>query len=267
MRTVDKALGLLKYFSVETPEWGLSGLARAARMDKATTLRMLQVMTRHGFLAQDPATRRFRLGVAPLNLARVREATNPLTSIIEPVMERVMSLTNETTHVSTGIGATIIPIGVLEPQRSTRVFVDPSIELPIHASASGLAYLAFCEPSVLATVLEDSDFEEFTDVTPMSEAELMPQIEATRARGFCIADKTYDEEVVGVAAPFFDQSGFAHGTIAVATPSYRMTEKVLARTADAVVAGALEITRGIGAEPTEAYLNAIGDKQNVGAAA
>ncbi|MEM7427093.1 MAG: IclR family transcriptional regulator [Pseudomonadota bacterium] len=267
MRTVDRALGLLKYFTVDSPEWGLSDLARAARMDKATTLRMLQVMTRHGFLAQDAATRRFRLGIAPLNLARVREATNPLTSVIEPVMDAIMTATNETTHASTGIGTTVVPIGVSEPQRSTRVFVDPSLELPIHAAASGLAYLAFGEPSVLEAVLADPDFEEFTDDTPLSRADVMPHIEEARRHGFSVADKTYDDEVVGVAAPFFDQSGYAQGTIAVATPTYRMSEDKLRETAQAVVDGALEITRGIGAEPSQDYLKAIGRTQTAGAVA
>ncbi len=267
MRTVDKALRLLKYFSIQCPEWGLSDLARAARMDKATTLRMLQVMTRHGFLAQDATSRRFRLGVAPLKLAKVREATNPLSSVIEPVMARIMNATNETTHVSTGIGVTVVPIGVAEPQRSTRVFVDPSIELPIHAAASGIAYLAFGDPDVLNSVLADGDFEEFTDETPMSGAALMSRVTKARQEGFSVADQTYDEEVVGIAAPFFDGSGFAQGTIAVASPTYRMNDEKLVQTANAVLNGALEISRGIGAEPSEEFLRVVGDLTKLGEAA
>ena len=130
MRTVDKALNLLKYFSIENPEWGLSDLARTAGMDKATTLRMLQVLSRHGFLAQNSRTRRFALGVAPLNLAKVREATNPLSSVVDPVLHKIMERTQETAHASLGSVREIVPVGISEPQRNTRVFVDPARPLP-----------------------------------------------------------------------------------------------------------------------------------------
>lgn len=267
MRTVDKALNLLKYFSIENPEWGLSDLARTAGMDKATTLRMLQVLSRHGFLAQNSRTRRFALGVAPLNLAKVREATNPLSSVVDPVLHKIMEHTQETAHASLGSGREIVPVGISEPQRNTRVFVDPARSLPLHAAASGFAYLAFCEPGILASVLKASRFECFTGMTPETTEDLKPLIERTRRDGYGVADNTYDPEVVGVAAPFFDQSGFAIGTIAVASLSYRMTTESLLETADVVIDGALEITRGLGAEPNEAYLSAIGDRQHLGEAA
>ena len=267
MRTVDKALNLLKFFTLENPEWGLSELARAAGMDKATTLRMLQVLTKHGFLAQNPGNRRFGLGVTPANLAKVREATNPLASVVEPIMHRVMELTQETAHASVGSATEIIPIGVAEPPRNTRVFVDPALALPIHAAASGFAYLAFCEPGILRRVMKAKVFETYTDMTPRNPDALKLLIERTRRDGYGVADNTYDAEVVGIAAPFFDPSGFAIGTIAVASLSYRMTTETLRETAQVVIDGALDITRGLGAEPSEAYLGAIGDRQNLGAAA
>ncbi|RUW90138.1 IclR family transcriptional regulator, partial [Mesorhizobium sp. M8A.F.Ca.ET.059.01.1.1] len=40
MKSVDRALYLLSYFTVQEPEWGLSDLARKSKVDKATTLRI-----------------------------------------------------------------------------------------------------------------------------------------------------------------------------------------------------------------------------------
>lgn len=57
MGTVDKALSLLRFFSPQIPELGLSELTRQSGFDKATTLRCLTALERNGFVEQDVNTR------------------------------------------------------------------------------------------------------------------------------------------------------------------------------------------------------------------
>jgi len=83
MRTVDKAMNLLNYFSTEKPEYGLSELAREAGLDKATTLRIMVSLARHGFIEQHPETKKYRLGNSVLRLARIREATG--ADLVQPL--------------------------------------------------------------------------------------------------------------------------------------------------------------------------------------
>ena len=73
MNSVDRALGLLRHFSVQTPEYGLSALARVSGNDKTTTLRCLTALERNGIVEQHPETKKYRIGFAPLHLSRIRE--------------------------------------------------------------------------------------------------------------------------------------------------------------------------------------------------
>ena len=100
MKTVDKALGVLDQFSLENREIGLSELARMASLDKAATRRLLVAMAKHGFIEQSAETRKYRLGHGFLRLARIREATVPVSRIAQEVTDWLVGETNETAHVS-----------------------------------------------------------------------------------------------------------------------------------------------------------------------
>src|SRR3712207_2883869 len=70
VKILDKALRILQLFGQDQTEWGVAALARETDMPKTTVYRILRVLQQHGFLAQDPDTRRFRLGLGILALGR-----------------------------------------------------------------------------------------------------------------------------------------------------------------------------------------------------
>lgn len=256
MRTVDKALNLLDYFTIDQPEHGLSELSRTAGIDKATTLRMLTSLARHGFVEQHPESKKYRLGKTVLKLARIREASFPITSIIQPVLDRLAQETGETAHASLASGPTLLTVGVAEPQRTTRVHVDASEALPYHATASGVATLAFASPEMADKVLKARDFSVHTPDTITSAEALGTHVAEARERGFATAVGSYEADVVGTAAPIFDWSGHANGAIAVAAIAARMTPESQTMIARAVIEAAIEVTRAMGAEPSPEFLTA-----------
>ena len=244
--TVDTALKLLNYFSVETPEFGLSDLARAAEADKATVLRILNSFAAHGYVEQDPESKKFRLGPAILHLARIRENTVPLTSIIQPVLNRLAETTGETAHASLPDGNALVTIAIAVPYRSTRVFVDPAQRLPFHATASGVIYLSAAEPESAARILAEMKLSRHTELTTTTATELNSKIEAARKSGIAYADRTFETDTIGVAAAFLDSTGFARGTIAVAAVAARNKADSLEAISAEVRKSAAEVTRLLG---------------------
>ena len=172
MQTVDKAMTLLAFFSPAEPEIGLSELARLASFDKAATRRFLVALAKHGFIEQNGENRKYRLGSAFLRFARIREASLPFTSIVQPVLEKLAAETGETAHASLLAGDSLSTIGIAVPQRATRVYIDPSQPLPLHATASGLACLAFGDPQWTAAMLGKGKLPRHTARTTTSLKEI-----------------------------------------------------------------------------------------------
>lgn len=248
MKSVDRALYLLWFFTVQQPEWGLSELARRAKLDKATTLRILVALIRNRFVEQHPVTKKYRLGIAVLRLARVREESFPLIELIRPVLDKICEEMEETAHASLATEEAMITVAVTEPKRSTRVWVNPSQLLPFHATASGLAYIAFTYPEKREALLDSGELVRFTDTT-VSHSDLRQHIETVHERGYAFALGSFEAESSGVASPIFSSDGFAFGAVAIAGVASRMDAKQQRKAARLVVNASIEISRAIGSEP------------------
>lgn len=245
MRTVEKALRLLDFFTDKVRELGLSDLARLSGIDKATVLRMLGDMAEVGLVEQNPENRRWRLGAGILRLARLREASQPVTSVLTPIMERLAAETGETAHVSLVSGRDLANIGVVEPPRANRVHIEPGLTLPLHATASGLCFIAFARAEQRERVLARK-LPAITGTTPITREALAELVARAAARGYAVADQTFEAEVYGIAVPIFGPDGFARGALAVATPASRVTAEHERGILAALVPAANEATQGLG---------------------
>lgn len=248
MKTVTKALGLLDFFSPEEPEFGLTALARRAGLDKATTLRLLRAMKERGFIEQDPRTRRYRLGASLLRLARMRVATVPGVEAAAPILQRLAEDTGQTAHMALAAGNSLTVVlvahGGPDPAAGARRPVTLGQKLPLHATASGIAYLAFAPKGALKEAVRPA-LERFTDMTPTDPDDVRRLVETARSGGVGSVDRGFAPDLVELAAPLFDGTGHARGAIAVVTPlsqtSLNTRRDQSARLIDAALACATEL--------------------------
>lgn len=246
MSTVDKALALLRHFSLESKELGLSELARMAGHDKTTTLRCLTALERNGFVEQDAVSRKYRLGLAPINLARIREHSFPVQSVLSRYTDMLARDLGETTHATLLLGETLVTATISEPERALRVALDPSEILPMHATASGLAVAAHLPKDQRATLLARKDLRAYTPQTPTQGAGVAALLKDCQTTGLARADGTYEADVTGTAAAFFGASGQPVGAVAVAAVAHRLTPDLQSRIDTGLRQAARDITRDLG---------------------
>ena len=96
VKILDKALRTLMLFTPERPAWGVTEAASEVGMPKSTVHRILRVLQQHAFLSQDAESRRYRLGVAALELGQRAHDGLQLRSIARPIMERVATASGAT---------------------------------------------------------------------------------------------------------------------------------------------------------------------------
>lgn len=249
LTTVDKALSLLQHFTVQHPQIGLSELARLSGYDKTTTLRCLGALTQHGFVEQDSQSKRYRLGLAPINLARIRERSFPLLSVLQPHVEKLRDLTQETAHATMLSSGRLITALISEPERAARVNIDPASDLPLHATATGLAIAAHLPRSERDVLVAAGGFERYTASTPVSPDDLDELFDQTRQNGFARANQSYEDDVYGTAVPFFGPTGRPAGAVAVAAVASRF-DATLARTIEtALINTGQALTTAFGGTP------------------
>jgi len=223
MKTVDKALKVLDQFSFSQTEIGLSELARMAELDKAATRRLLVALSKHNFIEQCEDTRRYRLGHGFLRLARIREATVPVSQIAQSVTDWLVQQTNETVHVSVPGPQGMTTIAHKLPIRGRVINFIPSEVLNYHATASGLVFLAFATEPTAARILALKR-EKITSGTITSKAALIKATTQFRAQGYAQTSTSFDPDVASLAMPFFQEPGDPTGAIAMALPKAELTD-------------------------------------------
>lgn len=246
--TVDKALELLNLFTQARAHLGLSQIARLAALDKATVHRMLGSLAKHGLVEQDEYSRLYRLGAGTLRLARNREACFPTTALVEDTLTDLAAKTGETCHASLIAGGQLATIGLVPGTKAIHVTLDAGEALPFHATASGLACLAFLPSTQFNTIMKRK-MTAYTPNTPLTVEAVERAVADVRQLGFAMSDQGYEADVYGIAAPVFSETGFSCGAVAVATPSHRMTTEFKRQILLAVIDAAILLTRRMGAEP------------------
>lgn len=243
MSTIGKALELLNFFSSERAEIGLVEFQRLTGRDKATTYRHLQALDEAGFLERSPMNRSYRLGPAVLRLAHVRETTVPRRAGVRSVLPALAEATGETAHVSILQGTSLVTLADHGSTRHGARVVLSEAELPLHATASGMAVLAFADDDLRAHA--SRRLERFTPTTPDKVA-LDKALQDAVRNGFGRSDEGYELGVVGIAAPLFDESNSVAGAIAIASVSSRVTPALVALIECELIAAARRISHSWG---------------------
>jgi DNA-binding IclR family transcriptional regulator len=228
MGTVGKALDLLDLFTRAEPQLGLSQLARASGLNKATCHRLLTELESRGLLEQVGPAREYRLGPAVLRLSALREAAVPTREAAMPVLRRLAESTGETAHLSHLVAGRLQTLAFAYAARGgVKVMMEDADFLPFHATASGAAVLAFlAAPGPVIAAAPDP-------------AALAARVAATRESGYAETLSTFEKDVHSFAVPLFDASGTCSGALAIAAAAPRMTPALhIAVTRDLTRAGA-----------------------------
>lgn len=223
MGTITKALDLLNMFAPDRPEIGLADFVRLSGRDKATVHRHLTELAENGFLEQNPETRAYRLGPAVLRLSTLRESLFPMRKLLSSFVVDLSNEVGELVHASLLQTAELSPLVHADPQlHGVQVHFDIAEMLPLHATSSGIAALAFCPEATRKSILA-GPLPKHTDRTVSDPRDLEALIEDVRRYGVCKLTGAFDGDVSSVGAPLFGEGMRVIGAMAVAVPTIRIS--------------------------------------------
>lgn len=224
LQTVEKALRLLSLFSVKTPEWGLSDAARELELPKSVTFRLMETLAHHGYLAQNPENRHYRLGLQLLALASALTESLDLRQAALPYMNELARLTGESAFLIVVDGDSAVTVAKADSDSPVRVHMTLGNHVPLSLGASNKALLAFLPPDRLEQVLS-KPLTLITGRGPTDPAALRQEVTTIRARGWAYTVGEVTADVAGLGVPILDRRGTLLGGLSLGGPATRLTEK------------------------------------------
>lgn len=245
LSSVATAISLLKQFTAEEQEIGVSGLARKLGVAKSTVHRLAQTLVWEGMLEQNPENEKYRLGIALFGLgALVRRRMN-LSSEARQDLFALRQSTNETVQLAILDHTEIMYVYNLESTQAIRVNSDIGVRKPAYCTANGRAILAFQSEDAVSAVIARGLTRRApkTDTTPGNLRKVLADV---RQRGYAIEDEESEAGMRAIAAPIRASGGRVVGSVGVAGPVQRLTKESLHKLAPDVIRTAEAISARLG---------------------
>ena len=146
-QSLERGLAILSSFTSDSSVLGISEVARIVGLSRSTAHRYVATLARLGYLQQDPATKRYRLGPRVLDLGFAAIHSMDLREIAMPYLQRLSDETGFTVNMAVLDGHEVVYIERCRTSRPGQRDIDLNLHvgsrLPAYCTALGKALLAF----------------------------------------------------------------------------------------------------------------------------
>lgn len=252
IQAVTNAMRLLEAFEVED-ELGVAELSRRLDLHKNNVFRLLATLEQGGYIEQNRASERYRLGVRCLELGQAFARRRDLLRCARPILCELVDCVDETAHLGVFQDGEVVHVEGEQPRQLVVTSLRVGSRLPAYCTALGKVLLAFGEEE-RRTAYErefiDAGLPARTAHSIVDRDKFFEHLRSVALQGYAL---DLDECEVGlhcVAAPVHEGNGILCAAVSVSGPSFRLSESRLLRdTAPVVMAAAERLSRALGAPP------------------
>lgn len=244
IQALDRGLAILRIVA-EGGGLTLSQIATASGQAPATAYRALLTLRQHGLADCAARDQRWHLGPGAWRIGAAFLRRDALLPLAEPRLRALQRDSGETAVLAIRQDAGALVLAQVEGPAVLRAVCPPGSVLPLHASAPGLALLAWAPGPVLADTLAALPAD---DPQPDPGA-LVLELAAIRARGHATWGDPAAAETLGIGAPVLDAGARPVAALALLGPAARLPPARAAVLGAGVRAAADAVTRALGGTP------------------
>jgi len=239
LHTVSRAGSVLNLFSIQTPEWGVSQVAKALGIPKSTASELMASLAKLDLLYRT-SERSYRLGWKLVELGQTLLNTTEFYPEAHHALQEFVGHWREAGSLTVLSGNQAVCLERVSTTSTKTLLSHVGMRLPVYASGSGKVLLAHQQWAEVKRVLAEQTFMPLTPNTITTKDALVGELEQIQHQGYA-----YDREEVlpglcAISAPIRDIEGNVTAGITMllrAQKFYQQTANytdILLKTADHV---------------------------------
>lgn len=231
IQAVSRTLNLLELLAREGG-MGVTELAAAAGLNKATVFRQLQTLVALGYAYKSRDNEKYYLTLKLAELGgRLLEQLD-VRKALRPYLEQLAADTGETVHLVQLEERDIVYIDKVEPAvNSLRMVSRVGMRQPLYCTAVGKAILAEFSDEEIRRYWETSEIRPLTPHTITRWEAFMEEIRTTRRRGFALDLEENEEGIRCVAVSLNYAPGTPPHAVSISAPASRASLEALEKMA------------------------------------
>lgn len=210
-QSLERGLSILSAFRDDRPLIGTSELARELGLGVSTTHRYIATLARLGYLDQDAATRRYRLGLRVVDLGFAAINSMEIRQIASPHLQRLSNETGFTVNMAILDGTEVVYVDRYRSTRPGQRQIDLNLHvgarLPAYCTSLGKAMLAHLDPDERRRTVASLTLAPLGPNTFVSAAALSAELDRVRATGLAVNNEELAYGLRSIAVPVRGGSG------------------------------------------------------------
>ena len=227
VESFNRGFRLLSIVCKSDASLSLSELSKISNLSISTIQRLSYTLQHLGLLDRDHHTKKFKIGPEMIALSFNVIDNLALKKVAYPHMLQLSKKIDEVVALAVLSGTQVILIESIKTQQVLNVSTSGGITIPLHATASGKAMLAFLPENEVDILLGKLNFERFTDNTIVSMEAYKAQLSEVRKRGFAESIDESNHGLAAVAAPIQGNDGTVKAALTVLVPTARVPKTKL----------------------------------------
>ena len=199
LESLARGLRIIAAFNSAPRPMTLSEAAKIADLPRATARRTLYTLERLGFVRSDGKL--FALTSQVLTLATAYLSSNQISTVLQPVMDRVAADAQEVCSAAILDGTYAVFIARASPARVFLTGLEIGYRLPAFCTSVGRVLLSRLSDKELAAFLSQLEPKAQTPHTITNKTKLKAIIAADRAQGYALVDQEAEPGFRSVAVP------------------------------------------------------------------
>lgn len=223
VRSVERAVLILKSFTRDDPKLSLSDMAERSKLPITTTSRLIRTLENLNLVHRNE-DKTYSLGNQVYLLGSIAKANFRPQQIIYPYMKSIRDTTKEAVSLYGVEGEERVCFEHVESLLAMCCVMRVGDKAPLWAGAGGKALLAFLDEEIIEREIKKA--HPVTSTTIYNSEELQNDLAKIRKHMFALSWGEREEGIFSIAVPIFSMQGNILFSFSVAGPASRFTEEV-----------------------------------------
>lgn len=229
VKSVEKALEILRSFSFNSPTLSLTQLSKATGLNKTTVLRLLRTLEKHGFVEASIKDGKYTIGVQIYKLGNIFLNNLDLEKKASPHLSWLANTLNKTVHLCILDEDKALYVDKIESDEQTvRIMTSKKgAHAPLHCTGVGKVLLAFQPHARRDSILSGAKLERYTKNTMTDTDVLEKELDGIQKQGYALDLEEREDDVVCIAAPVRNMNGDVIASISVSGLAHQVPRETL----------------------------------------
>jgi DNA-binding IclR family transcriptional regulator len=221
-QAVRRAIAVLKAFSDDAPEMGVTEVSRKVNLHKSTVYRLLSAFEGEGLIAKSPENGKYRLGPELIVLGEQVLRHTDVHRVALPFLRDMADRTGETVDLEVLSGGNVVTIEEIAGKHVVAAAGAIGMPWAAHATSTGKVLLAFQPPEKQRQILART-LKKFTPRTITDSKVLSRDLIKIREQGYAVSYGELEDHLIAIGLPIRSRNGDAIAAVSISGPDTRLT--------------------------------------------